>query len=455
MGLEHPNVLVSAIDLAEADGEQQARALAMELMRPPLESVLLRRDQRLAARLQVTALTDEEPARCPGAAILITGGLGALGLALARRFAGLGATLLVLAGRDPGREAEAVEELRSQGVTVLVERCDLTRADEPARLLASLAASGVRLTGVVHAAGELADGVLTAQSEASLERALAAKAHGAERLLQALSETRLDFLGLISSLAGTTGAPGQGSYGAANAYLDGLAAARRTSALPVCSIALGPVAAGMGKAGVRAASALGLRSLPLETVVHELAQRLLRPTRTWQLLTGPLDEAAKSAPATSALRLLMSDWVELAPAATEPDSLAELRRQGPGQVEFIQRWLQERVGEALHCRAQEVALDRGLLELGLDSLLMLQLRARLEQAFGVRLEPAALFSHPTIDRLARHLFERLAGPAPELSAPASTPQAPLSNATTTDAFLQVLEAMDEGQALRMSQETAR
>jgi acyl carrier protein len=306
---------------------------------------------------------------------------------------------------------------------------------------------------VVHAAGVLADGIIVEQGEAELRRVLAAKAEGAQHLAEALrASTSAAWLCLVSSVAGVTGAPGQGGYGAANAYLDGLAHALRQRGALAQSIALGPLSGGMASGGARAAVALGLAALDVELAASALADAI-GTAPTGLLLAGAVDAEAAHAAMTPALSQLTSEWLAAPRTARPPALLAELQQTGVDRQAFVRDWLKQRVAEALHVEVNEVPSGRGLLELGLDSLMMLQLRGRLEQAFGLRLEPAALFSHPTIERLAEHVQSRL-GRTSTTKERAPIPAAKQLMASDSD-FLSALEAMDENQAIRLNEEMGR
>jgi acyl carrier protein len=173
---------------------------------------------------------------------------------------------------------------------------------------------------------------------------------------------------------------------------------------------------------------------------------------TGLLLVGAVDTDAAHAAMTPALTQLTSEWLGAPRVAHAPALVAELQQTGVARHPFLCSWLKQRVAEALHLEADDVPTNRGLLELGLDSLMMLQLRGRLEQALGLRLEPAALFSHPTIERLAEHVLQRLGEtPAAEKRTALPTPSQPPPPVAGSD-FLNALEAMDESQAIRLNEE---
>jgi acyl transferase domain-containing protein len=169
------------------------------------------------------------------ATYLITGGLGALGRHVARLLVARGARWLVLTGRgEPDERAQpAVTELERLGATVVLARADVSRRDELALVLDRIRSTMPPLRGVVHAAGVADDGVLAMQSRERARRVAAPKVAGSWHLHTLTREDPLDFFVLFSSAAALVGTAGQGTYAAANAFLDGLAAGGQHRVGPV------------------------------------------------------------------------------------------------------------------------------------------------------------------------------------------------------------------------------
>ena len=209
---------------------------------------------------------------------LVTGGLGALGLAAAEWLARQGARRLALVGRRPPTESAAarIDALVASGVAVRIFAVDVADAVALGTALDEVRRSLAPLRGVIHAAGVLDDGVIDRLNRERLATVLGPKANGAWNLHLATAGDRLDFFCLYGSFVSLFGAPGQGSYAAANAFLDALAAERRQQGRPATAIGWGPwqtgMAAGIGARhrdrwaplGIRAMSeAEGLRALAL------------------------------------------------------------------------------------------------------------------------------------------------------------------------------------------------
>jgi acyl transferase domain-containing protein len=243
--LEHPEFQCVSVDLAPET--EDLGHLAAELLSPGEPQVAYRNGTRYVARL----LRDRGELGAPSPKIrgdgcyLITGGLGALGLKVARHLLDQGARQLVLAGRSGRDDDPAVEQLRASGAIVRVVKADVARSDHVARLIETCQTQGP-LRGVVHAAGVLDDGILVKQTAERFARVMAPKIRGAWELHIQTQTLPLDFFVCFSSMASLVGSPGQGNYAAANAFLDALAHHRRARGLAGLSINWGPWAdAGM------------------------------------------------------------------------------------------------------------------------------------------------------------------------------------------------------------------
>jgi acyl transferase domain-containing protein/NADPH:quinone reductase-like Zn-dependent oxidoreductase/acyl carrier protein len=251
--LEHTELGCRCIDLdSRGKANENLDFLLRELQYPDQEDqVAGRGDARLAARLNrhpCADRTDAIPVR-PDGSYLICGGLGGLGLLLARRLASRGARRLILCGRnEPDVGAmELIAELERSGCAVQTLQADISRAgDVQAAIAAASANEHLPLAGIVHAAGILDDSVLAQAGWARFAQALAAKTLGLHYLHHASRHLPLDFFIGFSSFAALTGAPAQGAYVAANSFVDALMQSRRAQGLPGLSINWGPWAeAGM------------------------------------------------------------------------------------------------------------------------------------------------------------------------------------------------------------------
>ncbi|MGV9884778.1 type I polyketide synthase [Streptomyces sp. NPDC003006] len=357
--------------------------------------------------------------------VLVTGGTGAIGGAVARHLAERhGVTELVLTSRR-GPEApgatELVAELAGLGATARVVACDAAEREELARLLDEIP----DLRGVVHAAGVIDDGVLTALTPERFDTVLRPKADAAWHLHELTRDRDLALFALFSSAAGVFGAPGQANYAAANAFLDGLAHHRRRLGLPAQSLSWGLWAETSGltgdldktdldrmaRTGVRALStADGLALFDAATGdnhTHTVPVRLdparfsgAVPPLLRGLVKAPAKPMASSAGSASAGGAgggagggLAERLARLSPQECEELLTEEVRRQAAVVLG--------------HDDTETVGAERPFKTLGFDSLTTVELRNRLNSVTGLRLPATLLFDHPTPVAVAAHLKQQL------------------------------------------------
>ncbi|TAM04816.1 MAG: SDR family NAD(P)-dependent oxidoreductase, partial [Paraburkholderia sp.] len=181
----------------------------------------------------------------PRAAYLVVGGTGGLGFASARRLVERGARHLTLASRQgtlaSGARDEAERWRTELGVQLDIARCDVTDAAALDALIASIAARGTPLKGVLHSAMHIDDALVRNLDDARFEAVLAPKVAGAWNLHRATRTLALDWFVVYSSATTFLGNPGQANYVAANAFLEALVAHRRAAALPGTYLAWGPI----------------------------------------------------------------------------------------------------------------------------------------------------------------------------------------------------------------------
>ncbi len=329
------------------------------------------------------------------ASYLVTGGLGALGLAVAEWIVASGAgTVGLLSRSEP--TAEALARLAPIRERVMILRGDVAEREELSAALARLRAVAP-LRGVVHAAGQLADGTLKDMDEARLRTALRPKVDGSRNLHELTGEDPLEAFVLFSSVAGTLGSPGQANYAAANAYLDGLSSARRQAGQPALSIAWGPWADGgmATRAGFDRAHE-GLSLLPVKEALRTL-ESLLRNGRQGCVVVARADWQKLAARLSSPL------LAEFAPAAasTKPDVAPEDR------LEWLQTRILAEISRVSGLDVERIDLDEGLGDLGIDSLGGLELINSLEQHLQITIPLSVMNTQPTVRRLAVQIAERM------------------------------------------------
>ena len=372
-------------------------------------------------------------------AYLVTGGLGGIGLAVADWLVDRGARTVVLNGRrTPDPEAEAaVTVLAERGVDVHVEIADVTDIAALDAMLARMDATLPPLAGVIHSVGALADGALGNQTWESFERVLWPKVVGAWHLHRATQHRDLDFFVLFSSVAGVLGNPGQSNHAAANAFLDQLAAHRRSMGLPGQAIAWGAWS-GLGEAEEqreRIAEHLETRGTGWITPAHGLRafERLVREDLTSAVVVladwTAYGEALGTRPPLL-IDLLTATDGESAP---EEDLLALLDDAPAGtHGEILASFLQRAVQAVLRLPTPPPPTV-GFFDLGMDSLMAVELRNRINRAFGGEYTAAStvVFDYPDIEALAGFLAGEIggsaaasAGPSGASAVPSDSPVAP-------------------------------
>ncbi|MEU3752544.1 SDR family NAD(P)-dependent oxidoreductase [Streptomyces olivoreticuli] len=433
--VEHPDrlLLVDVEPGLSAEAEEAALRTALGSGEP---QVAVRGGRALVPRLARVAAFPENKAEASfgdRGTVLVTGGTGGLGALVARHLvSAYGVRDLLLVSRRGGA-AEGVDqlvaELGESGARVRVEACDVGDPDALAALLASIP-DDRPLTGVVHCAGVVADGVIESLDAERLAGVFRPKADAALHLHELTAGLDLSAFVLFSSVAGVFGAAGRANYSAANAFLDALAYERRAQGLPAVSAAWGLWEEDRGMGGqvteadlarIRREGAVAMSAeegLALFDAVLAHDRALCVPAR--------LDLAALAGadtPPLPVLRRLVRPARRRSDTAVRQDHAPENASEGLArrlaglsdaeQVRTLLGLIRGHVATVLgHSDPEAVSPDRGFLESGFSSVAVVELRNCLSQATGLRFSAATLFDHPTPRAVARYVQERLAVTAP-------------------------------------------
>ncbi|MGW8984836.1 SDR family NAD(P)-dependent oxidoreductase [Streptomyces parvus] len=359
----------------------------------------------------------------PGASVLVTGGTGGLGAAVARHLAARhGVSELVLVSRR-GTEApgarELVAELSGHGVRTTVVACDVGDREAVARLL-----SDHPVSGIVHTAGVLDDGLIGSLTPERFDPVFRSKADAAWHLHELAEEMSLDLsmFVMFSSAAGTFDGAGQANYAAANGFLDALAAHRHRLGLPATSLAWGlweersGMAGALGEADLERMHRSGMRALPTAhgLALFDTAVGLERPVvLPMRLDTAAVGERGRDVPAvlrglvrSAAPQRRSADSAPAEPEMPFEERLAAMRprERAPYLLDLVRTQVAVVLG---HDGPRDIDPKRGFTDFGVDSLAALELRNLLAKLTDVRLPATLVFDHPTPQAVADLLFEEL------------------------------------------------
>ncbi|WP_417159097.1 SDR family NAD(P)-dependent oxidoreductase, partial [Streptomyces heilongjiangensis] len=448
--LEYPQRFGGLVDLpAELDDRALARLVTVLSGAVGEDQVAVRASGVFTRRLVRAALGEETgPAGgtgvwTPTGTVLVTGGTGGVGAQVARRLAASGAEHLLLVGRRgahaPGA-SELAAELTALGARVTLAACDAADREALAALLAAVP-QDAPLTAVVHAAAVLDDGVLDTLTPERAEAVLRPKTAAARHLHDLTKDMDLAAFVLFSSLAGTLGGPGQGSYAAANAYLDALARQRHADGLPATSLAWGAWGGGglaSGETGERLARG-GMPPMDPELALTALQQAVAGAEPVLAVADVRWETYAFAHSATAPR--VLADLPEVrdartaaAPAGTDAAGNALTARLAALPADerhrelltVVRKWAAAALG---YSAADDIDEERAFRDLGFDSLTAVALRNTVAEATGLRLPVTLVFDHPTALALTAHLERELFGGAAE---PVSGGLLPAAPAATDD-----------------------
>jgi NAD(P)-dependent dehydrogenase (short-subunit alcohol dehydrogenase family) len=416
------------VDLAPNVSENDAETLLQEIWNPGSEDhVAFRNEGRYVLRLVPRSVATPPSGFQADATYIITGGLGSLGLRVAGWMVQQGARHLVLTGR---REAstesqESLHRLRQAGAQVTVAKADVSDEEAMNQVFAQINSAGPPLRGIVHAAGVLGYQLIRDMDYSTFESVLRPKVVGTWILHQLTRGLNLDFFACFSSIASVWGSKGQAHYTAANHFLDVLAHHRRGLGLPAVTVNWGPWAGG------------GMASDEAQRWLGRMGVEALAPERALEAFGRLLN--AGSAQAIVA-NVDWSRFKELYEATGPRPLLEQINTQaavGPGAQALPRPKFLQQLEEALTADRQDLLsariqsevsrvlkfapsqlpdLHQGFFDMGMDSLMAVELKNRLEIILGRSFPATLVFEHPTIDSLARYLIGQVLFPGSTVDA---------------------------------------
>jgi NADPH:quinone reductase-like Zn-dependent oxidoreductase/acyl carrier protein len=417
-----PYRVYGAGDLAEAFTlMQRAGHVGKIVVRPPRTISAQRKSGAFAARAEGSHL--------------VVGGTSGFGFATAQWLAGCGARTIVVASRRgalaPGLE-DAAAELRARGVELIAAHVDVTRRDSVDWLIHWVESQHGPLAGIVHAAMVLDDAPMAGLDESRIAAVLAPKVEGALHLDQATRHAKLDYFVMYSSATTLIGNPGQASYVAANGFLEGLARRRRAENLPALAVAWGPIAdAGVvardRAAGSRLARRTGRAGMKARDALAHLGRLMIRDG-------GAADDAVVACAAidwraaSSGLKILKTPLYSLlradaAEGAVEAvDVAAMLHGKSDAEArEIVTGLVARQVAAILRVAAEDLDARRPLAEIGMDSLMGLELKMAVEDRFGIEVPLMAMTASKSVADIVTHMMAQLQPRRADESAAAGAP----------------------------------
>lgn len=413
------------IDVDDSDdrAETAARICRHVLDDEHEDQIAIRGRKTLVPRLRRCAgLTKPFPTKlAANATYVVTGGAGSLGRAVAVYLAERGAGHITLLNRSdvPPATVETIQLIERRGARVSCVRVDVTDREQVQNWLGDHAREGGSpIRGIIHAAGSVDDRLLVNMTEADLMKVMAPKVTGTRVLHNVFRGHHLDFFVMFGSAGSVIASPGQGNYAAANAFLDAFAHYRRAKGLPALTIGWGPWSVGM------------VEELKLEKMYAARGIELITPVAGTRILDRLINQAAASVVAISAdwgrarrvglgghLPPMFSDLdVETPSDDPESTSVLDVVAATPesGRHAVVSDRIRHIVAAVFDCAVTDVETGQTLDDLGLDSLMAMEFRVRINSMFSIDLPVLEILKGVSVDSLAaRVLAELPVAQAPE------------------------------------------
>ncbi|WP_372739185.1 SDR family NAD(P)-dependent oxidoreductase [Neptunomonas sp.] len=354
------------------------------------------------------------------ASYLVTGGLGGFGLKTAQWLVSRGATHLILISRSGPRSDEAKQALaafKEQGVTVMAQACDVSDRDALSSLLALASQQMPPIKGVVHAAAVIEDSIASNLSAEQIDRVLTPKIAGAKWLDELTDELDLEFFVLYSSATTLLGNPGQSSYVAANHWLEALTANRRKRG----KVATCPRWGAIDDVGFLARnekikdalqSRIGGHALASDLALESLEQMILNDVGNMGVLEFDWAPLKRFLPSSD-----QAKFREIALSSHDSDheddnrlEITELLAMSDAELtDTILDLLRSKLSQILMISEEKLDINRSMYDMGLDSLMGVELMSAIESLLGVTISVMALSETPTLSKLSERLVAQLRG----------------------------------------------
>lgn len=461
LATEHAQLWGGMIDLDAATSADDAQYVTATLSRTGEDQWIWRAGRCWVPRLHGDEPEDHDPlVMRSDATYLITGGLGAMGREVLRWMMARGARHLVVTGREPqeswsDEKRATVAALSAGGVTLTYAPVDAGDAVAMKRVIDDIAGSGHALAGVVHLAGRAEDRPVQDVTYAEDVTVHAGKLRGAWILHELTERLKLDFFAAFSSITTVWGTSGLPLYAAASQFLDALGDHRRARGLPATMVNYGPWSEGgmVAGAGREQLARMGVHTMTPATGIQVL-ELALSTGRTRQVAAAIDGAVLRDLFAVRGRQGLFDD---LGPSATAEPGREETVQLGAtplreelmamdpaGRIDKLRSWLQAGVAATLRLPdAMAVSITRGFFEMGMDSLMAIEVKNRMQKELGVSLRATVVFNYSNITQLSDYLVTLLPTPDPEGAETKSDDLDDLSTDELADMLEDELKALGE------------
>ncbi|NEQ65701.1 MAG: SDR family NAD(P)-dependent oxidoreductase, partial [Symploca sp. SIO2D2] len=419
IALEHPELKCRRVDLDKSNNSLET--LGKELLNPDDEDQIairggVRYVARLARRVQNPISEQQQITFKAEGSYLVTGGLGALGLKVAQWMVKQGAQHIVLTGRHAPSETaqKTIQQLEQIGAKISVLLGDVSQEQDVASILKQIEESQVSLQGVIHAAGVLDDGVLEQMSWERFRKVMAPKLQGAWHLHKLTQKLPLDFFVCFSSIASLLGSAGQGNYAAGNAFMDALANYRQSMGLPGLTINWGlwdqeGMATRLTSQHQSRWHTTGMGLITPEKGLQILGNLLSQPVSQVGVCPINWSRFGEQLPGGDKMPFLEAFASNKLPKATTDDRFLE-KLQSTSQKEreqMLTDHIQKEAAQVLAIKNYQIDIHRPLNQMGLDSLMSIELRNRIQSQLEVDVPITKFMEGITIAALSNELTQQL------------------------------------------------
>ncbi len=409
---EYSNISFVHLDISNYIHDSELRQIPALLFADETYSELaVRADKNYAPFIVQQAASSLTKMILPEATYVVTGGNNGLGLETVKWLADKGARNIAVISRSGWKENAqmVVHQLEKNGVAVFSYLADIADESEVSHVIEQIKLKHPAVKGVFHAAGVLDDAMFENMTREKFEHTLQAKANGAWNLHRQFSDNSLDIFAVYSSVIGILGAAGQSNYAAANTFLDALVHYRRNHHLSGLSVNFGTIAdiglaARQENRGDRLKD-FGLQPLPQKELFHYFDRLYLSADAQLMAMDIHFGKWMENNPKT-ATDYLYSKVIrrpETVLKEENPVAFSSL----PEAVKYAKQQIKQTIASVTKMNAQKIKEDDTFKSYGVDSLLALQIKNKLQKDLAITLNVSVIWSHPTVNKLADHIAKQL------------------------------------------------